>query len=228
LVATTAKGAAMTAQLRNIKDGPFDWGSKAAKRMIRHNVADMKNGASILGTYSALCELASDHQSKVFDAQHKQIAEKALVSISTVKRALPILEELQAVKIAPNDRPGSKLKAPSTYALLSIAHNGLSIAHSKNTGHVSPNRIMREESQKNGEKKLPPENGSTGKQKLYPREVEAKRQAIKEEIAAIKKDDRNYVYLTVSEGGKQLKPEAKQKVKQLRHRDEELRKQLCE
>jgi hypothetical protein len=198
LVATTAKGAAMTAQLRNIKDGPFDWGSKAAKRMIRHNVADMKNGASILGTYSALCELASDHQSKVFDAQHKQIAEKALVSIS------------------------------STYALLSIAHNGLSIAHSKNTGHVSPNRIMREESQKNGEKKLPPENGSTGKQKLYPREVEAKRQAIKEEIAAIKKDDRNYVYLTVSEGGKQLKPEAKQKVKQLRHRDEELRKQLCE
>ena len=128
----------MTQSLRNLKDGPFDWASKAAKRMIRQKVADMRNGASILGVYGALCELASDNQSEVFDAQHKEIADKALVSISTVKRALPVLEELVAVKITPNDRPRSKLKAASTYTpytLLSIAHNGLSIAHSKNTGH---------------------------------------------------------------------------------------------
>lgn len=213
--------------LRSIKDGPFDWASKAAKRMIRQRIADMKNGASVLATYSALCELASDRQSDLFDAQHKEIADKALVSISTVKRAFPVLEELGAIKITPNDRPGSKLKAPSTYALLSIAHNGLSIAHSKNTGHVSQNRIIKEESQKNEEKKHAPENGSMGKQKLYPREIEAKRLAIKEEIATIKKDDRNYVYLRVSDGGKQLKPEAKHRVKQLRDRDEELRKELC-
>ena len=57
--------------------------------------------------------------------------------------------------------------------------------------------------------------------------MEAKRQAIKEEIEAIKKDARNHVYLRVSKGGKQLKPEAKQRVKQLRDRDEELRKELC-
>src|SRR5215472_5797086 len=71
----TTKGAEMT--LRGIKDGPFYWASKAAKRMIRQKVGDMKNGASILATYSALCELASDRQSEAFDAQHKEIADKA-------------------------------------------------------------------------------------------------------------------------------------------------------
>jgi hypothetical protein len=137
--------------LRDIKDGPFCWQSKAALRKVRDNVADMKIGSSILKVYSALTEIASDEQSEIFETTQPHIATKALLSTATVKRALPILEELSALKITPNARPGSKLKAPNTYALLPIAHCDPSIAHSKKHGQLSQSRRILEESKKNKE-----------------------------------------------------------------------------
>lgn len=147
-------------QLRTIKDGPFCWQGKAARRKIREAAADMKNGSAVMGIYDALCEIASDEQSEFFRCSHPHIAAKAMLSVATVKRALPILEELSLANVISNERPGSKLKATNTYALLPIAHTDLSIAHSdpciahsQNNGQLSQSRRILEESKKNDDDK---------------------------------------------------------------------------
>jgi hypothetical protein len=139
--------------LRNIEDAPFCWQTKIMLRKIRNNVADMTIGSSVLKVYSALTEIASDEQSEIFETTHPHIASKALLSAATVKRSLPILVELSAVKITPNVRLGSKMKAPNTYALLPIAHGEPAIAHSCNKGQLSQSRRILEQSKNNDDEK---------------------------------------------------------------------------
>jgi hypothetical protein len=110
------------------KERPWCWQEKAGRRMIRTMFDSRpKQMSSALSVYDALTEIASDEQRNKFEAAVAQIASYAGVSPSTVWRLLPLLEELSLITIRRNDRPGSRLKAPSTYTLLPIGHGDASI-----------------------------------------------------------------------------------------------------
>jgi hypothetical protein len=102
-----------TLRIREPKDGPWCWQSKAARRRIREAFDATNNVASALSVYDALCEIASDDQSEVFTTTHAWIQRISGVGISTIKKHLAVLSEVGLVTIST-----PRLRAPSTFVLL--------------------------------------------------------------------------------------------------------------
>ncbi len=105
-------------QHRELKKGngvAWCWMDKRALRKIRE-AFDRDNAiSSALAVYLALCEIASNKESEVFQTTHSYIAQNSGVSIKTVQRRLKILEEIELIRVStPN------LRAPSNYTLLAV------------------------------------------------------------------------------------------------------------
>ncbi len=73
----------------------------------------------------ALTEIASDWHSNTFDASQSEIAHRARLSVSTVKRVLPTFRELRLVVIKRNYV--NKIEQSSTYTITrgALAHSEL-------------------------------------------------------------------------------------------------------
>src|SRR6266567_5622306 len=130
------------------KTRPWLWIEKAGRRMIRgirQRFDSTLSVPSALLVYDALCEIASDEASCTFESSLEHIADVADVSRSTVKRLLPLLEQLRLIGIERSYQPNTYLRAPSRYTLLAIAHSELSIAQSRNKVSVSLSRRTKEE-----------------------------------------------------------------------------------
>jgi hypothetical protein len=133
------------------KERPWLWIEKAGRRMIRDVRKKFDSTLSVpaaLLIYDGLCEIASDEQSSIFEASLDHIADIAGVSVATIKRLLPVLEQLKLIAIERSYQGNTYLKAPSRYTLLAIAHGEPSIAQSPNKASVSLSRRTGEKSQK--------------------------------------------------------------------------------
>ena len=80
---------------------PWCWQKKFALRMINDADCLEGNGGNALAIYTALTWIASDHQRDNFSASRRHIAARAAVSVSTVKRILPKLQQLGLITIEP-------------------------------------------------------------------------------------------------------------------------------
>jgi hypothetical protein len=153
-----------TFPVRSTSNCAWCWQDKAARRLIREMFDASGNVPSALLFYDALTEIASDEQSETFTTMVGHIAEKAGISRATIHRLEAPFEELKLVAIQRNERPGSKLKAPSTYTLLPISHGETSMSHGRKQKR-SRERVEEspEESKKNvaEETKAPSEAATT-------------------------------------------------------------------
>jgi hypothetical protein len=127
-------------------EAPYCWQSKAARRIIREYYDGDSFGASCLGVYDALTEIASDEQAETFTTQQSHIARKACLGVTTVKKALPQLRRLRVV-----DYTTPRLRGPITFTLVATR---LTLAKSGNRPHLatveeSTRNNLLEESQKN-------------------------------------------------------------------------------
>ena len=108
-------------------DGPFCWQTKAALRLIRDYFDATGNVSTALAVYVALSEIASDEQSAVFDTTTGHIAKYAGLSARTAGPIVTSLAALGLVNIkentVPGFIPGSRIKAPSTYQVLSLRNH---------------------------------------------------------------------------------------------------------
>jgi hypothetical protein len=154
------------------KERPWLWIEKAGRRMIRDVRKKFDSTLSVpaaLLIYDGLCEIASDEQSSIFEASLDHIADIAGVSVATIKRLLPVLEQLKLIAIERSYQGNTYLKAPSRYTLLAIAHGEPSIAQSPNKASVSLSRRTGEKSQKketkNTQSTIFSANGLTPEQK---------------------------------------------------------------
>ncbi len=107
---------------RKIKKGvPFAWADKRTLRYIRKELKrqNNKSTSSILLTYYALVELASNKKKESFTCHQAQIAELASLHVNTVGKALSVLSDLGVIFILKKASDLSiKLKLGSTYWLL--------------------------------------------------------------------------------------------------------------
>ena len=62
---------------------PYCWQSKVARRFICEHFDGDSFGASCLGVYAALTEIASDEESETFTTQQSHIAKKACLGVRT-------------------------------------------------------------------------------------------------------------------------------------------------
>lgn len=115
-------------KLRSIKDGPFCWQNKAARRLIRSKIPTNKI-SSALCVYDALTEISSNKESDKFDATQGYIGLHGGVSAKTVQRINPDLERIGLVAIKPNSVGGRN--AECTYTLLSLGHNVRTPGHGR-------------------------------------------------------------------------------------------------
>jgi len=106
----------------------FVWQDKAILRRICQEVEDR---GSCLAVYYALCWVASDKESEVFQTTHKWLAHLSGFSPATVKRRVGDLERIKAVEVYT-----PALHAPCTYRMLApqggvraLAHHDLTMAH---------------------------------------------------------------------------------------------------
>ena len=117
---------------RSPGDGPFCWQTKAALRLIRDYFDATGNVSTALAVYVALCEIASDEQSAVFDTTTGHIAKYAGLSARTAGPIVTSLAALGLVNIkentVPGFIPGSRIKAPSTYQVLSLRNHCVAFA----------------------------------------------------------------------------------------------------
>ena len=95
-------------------EGAWCWQSKATIRYIRENVTEAE--CATLLTYYALTKLASDNESSRFAVNRALIASEAMLSLSSVKRALSNLDNLGVIEV---ERPNG-LRTKNTYVLLSV------------------------------------------------------------------------------------------------------------
>ena len=109
---------------RSPDDGPWCWLNKAALRLIAEHFAESDRVLSARSAYLALSEIASNEQSPTFTSKIGTIARYAGVCRRTVSDALQELKNVGLLAITPQTIPGSKLKAPSIYTLLSMPGNG--------------------------------------------------------------------------------------------------------
>lgn len=80
---------------------PWCWQEKSALRMINDADCFEGNGGSALAVYTALTWIASDHQRDTFSVSRRHIAARAGLSVSTLKRILPKLQQLDLIAIQP-------------------------------------------------------------------------------------------------------------------------------
>lgn len=100
-------------EFRTIKAAPFCWQHKSQRRKIRAAFDRDKTVNSALGVYDALTEVASDHESEVFQTTHAKLSEMSGWSPRTVQDRLQELKEIGLVEIST-----PALKSPSTFRLL--------------------------------------------------------------------------------------------------------------
>jgi hypothetical protein len=105
----------LSLSLRKASDSPFCWQSKAALRLIRESLDKERTVASGIAVYVALTEIASDQQSETFITTEAWVAMKAGVSVKTASDRIKDLVVIGLVKVST-----AKLKAPSTFTLLSV------------------------------------------------------------------------------------------------------------
>ena len=105
--------------MRNIKDGPFSWQSKAALWRIREGFDQMTFLDQAIAVYATLTELASDAQGESFTDTRRKIAERSGVSLRRVSEILARFKTLKLLDWKQNFLEGTKELAPSTYTLLS-------------------------------------------------------------------------------------------------------------
>lgn len=99
--------------LRGIRDGPFSWEGKPARRRIREACDATNDALAAQGVYAALAEIASDEQSEIFSATHAKIAMVAGASVRTVQKHIRTLSEIGLLQVST-----PVLRAPSTYRML--------------------------------------------------------------------------------------------------------------
>lgn len=102
-------------QSRNIKDGPFCWQNKAARRKIREAFDRNNTVTTALAVYDALTEIASDEQAETFTTTQAWISQRSGVSPRTVGDRLRELAEIGLLAITT-----PKLRAPSEFTLLTV------------------------------------------------------------------------------------------------------------
>lgn len=107
---TTTPGSASSTP----RQEPFCWCSKLMLRKIREQIEDY---STALGTYLALTVVASDLERDEFQTTHAWLAQLSGLSDRTVRSRLKDLERIEVISV---DTP--KLKAPSTYKLLSFGN----------------------------------------------------------------------------------------------------------
>src|SRR5215469_18808923 len=110
------------------RERPFGWYEKSVRRLIRKSFDADAQISSTLGIYDALTEIASDEQDNTFTTTHAYIGKMSGYSSATVKRRLTDLENLKVLEVGRNTSKG--MRSPSTYSLLTLGHDELSIAHS--------------------------------------------------------------------------------------------------
>ena len=92
---------------------PYCWQSKAARRIICEYFDGDTFGASCLGVYAALTEIASDEEAETFTTQQSYISQKSCLGLSTVKKAL---KELRSLGLVAYETP--RLRGPITFTLV--------------------------------------------------------------------------------------------------------------
>jgi hypothetical protein len=92
---------------------PYCWQSKAARRIIYEYFDGDVFGASCLGVYTALTEIASDKEAEIFTTPQSYIAQKSCLGITTIRKAL---KELRSLGLLAYQTP--RLRGPITFTLL--------------------------------------------------------------------------------------------------------------
>jgi len=104
----------------NSKREPFAWIEKGKLRMIgdvfSQKPGSINSASSARSLYLALTEIASDRQSDRYEASQPPIAVRAGLSVSTVRRLLPVFGQLGLVKIKRNSFNG--IETTSTYTII--------------------------------------------------------------------------------------------------------------
>jgi hypothetical protein len=148
---------------------PFCWQDKRALRIIREQSEDY---GTALAVYVALSVVASDLQRDQFETTHSWLAQIAGLSERTIRRRLEDLKRIGLVTIST-----PKLKAPSTYTLLTIGHDGRTIGHQVRTiGHRNSIPWPPSEESKKGIPPTPKADTDTSPQK--PLDWKAARKAL--------------------------------------------------
>ena len=157
---------------------PYCWQSKTARRIICEHFDGDSFGASCLGVYAALTEIASDEEIESFTTLQSHIAKKACLGLTTARKALKALRELGVIAY---ETP--KLRGPIRFTLLATRRT---LDATRRTFVKSQNRrslTTVEESKKESENNLTqpldhdPEIASNGKNSFdrfweaYPRKV---------------------------------------------------------
>ena len=145
-------------------EGPWCWLNKAMLRRVTEHFADSERGGSARSLYLPFCQIASDEQIVTFEARGKKLADTAGLSRRTASALLPELEQIGAINIERRCLPGSKLKAPSIYTVLSIGNNCTSMSNASNgnsclsigkqceRGHLAENKKNTEETSEESRK----------------------------------------------------------------------------
>jgi DNA-binding MarR family transcriptional regulator len=130
------------------KRDPFCWIEKQKLRMIGDVFTENTGLASIesaRSTYLALAEIASDNErDDNLDVSQHAIARRAGLSVSTVKRILPVFKRLGLIKIKPNSING--LQTRSTYTLIrgALAHCAPTLAQDAKTKRATSEESLEE------------------------------------------------------------------------------------
>jgi hypothetical protein len=120
--------------LRGTKpEPPYLWVSKQALRAIRDGLDSDASASTGILTYVALAEVASDMEGATFVTTHLWLAQKTALSSRTIRRRIHDLAGLGLIRV---ETP--RLKAPSTYHLLTIGHGVRTIGHSRNHASCPP------------------------------------------------------------------------------------------
>lgn len=104
---------------RSAKDGPWAWFNKGAVNRIREVMGENNapSVSSVLVTYFALVELASDLQADRFEARRGLIASKAGIKERTLDAAIVALEKINLIAVE-RRRIDVTTNLPSLYTLL--------------------------------------------------------------------------------------------------------------
>lgn len=101
---------------RSVKDGPWCWQSKTARRRIREAFDSTNNVATALAVYDALSEIASDDGAEQFTTTHAWIQRISGVGVTTIKGHISVFTDLGLIAVST-----PALRAPSTYTLLEVS-----------------------------------------------------------------------------------------------------------
>jgi hypothetical protein len=125
---------------------PYCWQSKAARRHIREKMNGHESTSSLLSLYDAFTEQASNEGKETFTAGQPYLGTLAGLSVRTVQRLEPLLEEFGMVEI---HRP--KLRGHNTYTLLAFGQDvatfgqdGLTLRHARISPPCRPVEVTKE------------------------------------------------------------------------------------